>query len=210
MIRHLARILVAVFFVTSHASSTFASPIVYTFEAPQFTFGETTPLLNRAPNAGPATFLTTFASSPTANGFTVFSGSVPNVLFSGQHLFDPVGVADVLALTFNTAISSLQVDFGLFLQPTSPAGHLTLTTPVGSVSQTGGVVGGAFQGGTLVFNSLLPFTTAQLAGFNAAGAPLFFAIDDLVLNTAPVPEPATSVLVITGLGAAAWRRLRQR
>ena len=28
MIRHLARILVAVFFVTSHASSTFASPIV--------------------------------------------------------------------------------------------------------------------------------------------------------------------------------------
>jgi hypothetical protein len=41
----------------------------------------------------------------------------------------------------HTAIFSLQVDLGLFLQPISPAGHLTLTTPVGSVSQTGAVVG---------------------------------------------------------------------
>lgn len=209
MRRLLVRMAVAIFAVAWTASRADATSIAYTFESPQFTFGETTPLTNRAPNVGPASFLTTFASSPTANGFTVFGGSLPNVLFSGQHLIDPIGVADTLLLTFNTAIFSLQVDFGLFLVPTSPLGRLTLTTPVGSVTQLGGIVGGSFQGGTLVFNSVTPFLTAQLQGFQSTGTPLFFAIDDLVLDTAPVPEPATSVLTLTGLAAVAWRRARR-
>ena len=162
MIRQLTRIVAAVVFASWGASAAFATPITYTFEAPQFTFGQATPLLNRPPNIGPASFLTTFTSTPTANGFTVFSGSVPNVLFSGQHLIDPIGAADSIVLTFNTAVFSLQVDFGLFLQPTSPAGLLTLTTPVGSISQAGRNVGGPFQGGPLVFKRLLSFTADYL------------------------------------------------
>src|SRR5881628_642054 len=43
----------------------------YTFEAPAFTNGSTTPLLNRAPNSGPAGFSASFASAPTASGFTI-------------------------------------------------------------------------------------------------------------------------------------------
>jgi hypothetical protein len=91
-------------FVGWSASSAYATPITYNFNAPQFTFLETTPLLNRAPNVGPATFLTTFTASPTANGFTVFSGAPPNSLISGQFLIDPTGAADSLLLTFNTPI----------------------------------------------------------------------------------------------------------
>jgi len=210
MIRQFIRVVVAVVSLSWAAPPAFATPITYTFEAPQFTFGQTTPLLNRAPNIGPASFLTTFTSSPTANGFTVFSGSVPNPLFSGQHLIDPIGVADSILLSFNTPVFSLRVDFGLFLQPTAAAGLLTLLTPVGSISQPGGNVGGSFQGGTLVFNSLAPFTIAQLSAFNAAGVPNFFAIDNLVLDTSPVPEPATLALMIAGAVGIASRRVLQR
>lgn len=210
MTGHLIRAASAMVFVGWSVASAYATPITYTFEAPQFAFGETTPLLSRAPNIGPATFLTSFTTSPTANGLAVFSGSVPNSLFSGQHLIDPTGVPDTLLLTFNTPIFFLQVDFGLFQGLTSPAGQLRLTTPVGTAIQAGGSVGGSFQGGTLVFNSATPFVAAQLAGFNSTGGQIFFAIDDLVLDTAPIPEPATAVLVLTGLAVMAGRRLRRK
>ena len=189
MTGHLIKAAAAVLVVGWSVSSAYATPITYTFEAPQFVFGETTPLLNRAPNIGPTTFLTSFTTSPTANGLTVFSGSVPNSLFSGQHIFDPTGVPDTLLLTFNTPIFQLQVDFGLIQGVTSPAGQLRLTTLVGSTTQAGGAVGGSFQGGTLSFSSATPFVAAQLEGFSASGSQIFFAIDDLVLDTAPIPDP---------------------
>ena len=207
MTGHLIKAASAMLFVGWSVSSVYATPITYTFDAPQFTFGETTHLLNRAPNIGPATFLTNFTTSPTSSGLTVFSGSVPNSLFSGQHLIDPTGVPDTLLLVFNTPIFFLQVDFGLFQLATSPAGQFRLTTPVGSATQAGGAVGGSFQGGTLSFSSATPFVAAQLAGFSDSGSQTFFAIDDLVLDTAPIPEPTTAALVLTGLAVLARRRL---
>ena len=87
-----------------------------------------------------------------------------------------------------------------------------LVTPVGSTTIATAAVGGTFQGGTLIFSSAVPFLTAQLSAFNSAGAPVFFAIDDLVLNTevSSIPEPVTSVLVLSGLGLIARERLRRR
>ena len=169
MIRQIATLLVVLVGVPGVVSRAAATPITYSFDAPQFVFGETTPLLNRAPNS----------------------------MFTGQFLIDPTGVADTLLLTFNTPVFHLQVDFGLFLGVSSPAGVFSLTTPVGSTSLAAGSVGGSFQGGTLVFDSAAPFLTAQLAGFTGTGTQIFFAVDDLVLDTAPVPEPATLVLVLT-------------
>ena len=65
-----------------------AQSATYTFEAPVFTAGQTTPLLNVAPNSGDASFRASFTSAPTAGGFQV-SSFVPNPLFSGNGLFDP-------------------------------------------------------------------------------------------------------------------------
>jgi hypothetical protein len=207
MTGHLVKAAGILFVVGCSVSRANASPIIYSFESPQFSINQMTPLLSRAPNIGPATFLTDFTSSPTANGFAVLGGAgAPNALFSGQFIIDGAGVADALLLTFNTPVFQLQVDFGLFLLPTSPAGYLTLTTPVGSTSQAGGVVGGSFQGGTLNFASVTPFVTAQLAGFTGSGTQIFFAVDDLILDTEPIPEPATVVMVLTGLVVIGRRR----
>jgi hypothetical protein len=212
MLRHLPRILITLLLVTWAASPAAAVPITYNFEAPQFAVGQTTPLTNVAPNIGPGTFLANFAGTPTATGFSVQSG-FPSPLFSGQFLVDVGGTAtDTLLLAFNTPIFSLQVDFGLNVLAAAPAGLLSLVTPVGGTGQASAAVGGPLQGGTLIFSSAVPFATAQLSAFNAAGQPVFFAIDDLILNTeiAPIPEPVTGVLVLTGLGLVARKRLRNR
>jgi hypothetical protein len=213
MLRHLVRVLPVVSLVALIASPASATPVTYNFEAPNFTGGQLTPLVNVAPNIGPGTFLTTFAGSPTGNGFGVAAG-FPSPLFSGQFLVELGGaVADTLLLTFNTPIFYLQVDFGLNVLAAAPAGSLSLVTPVGSTSQVSAAVGGPFQGGTLSFSSAVPFVTAQLSAFNAAGLQVFYAIDDLVLDAevvAPIPEPVTSVLVLTGLGLMARKRLRNQ
>lgn len=43
-------------FCSLTALSVNADTVTYTFESPQFSAGETTPLLNRSPNIGPASF----------------------------------------------------------------------------------------------------------------------------------------------------------
>lgn len=190
------------------AAAARADTVIYTFEPPQFTVGQTTPLLNRAPNSGLATFRASFTSSPTAGGFLI-ANFQPNVLFSGQSLFDPLLPADVLTLTFNMPVNQVQLNWAVI-----EAGRLELISPVGSTSQTSAAVGGEFQGGTLVFSSSTPFTTFQLRAFTTAGTPTIFAIDNLTLNTAeaaPIPEPTTMLLLSSGLaGVGAAVRGRRR
>lgn len=213
MLRQLAKVFAVPSLVLLAASTVSATPITYNFDAPNFGVGQQTPLLNIAPNVGPGTFQTSFAGTPTGNGFGVAAG-FPSPLFSGQFLVELGGdVADTLLLTFNTPIFYLQVDFGLNVLPAAPAGSFSLVTPVGSASQVSAVVGGPFQGGTLIFSSAVPFMSAQLSAFNGAGLQVFYAIDDLVLDTevvAAIPEPVTGVLVLTGLGLMARKRLRNQ
>jgi hypothetical protein len=211
MTRRLSRIPAAFFLTIWTASVAHATPVTYTFEPPNFTLGQMTTLANVAPNIGSPAFLTSFAASPTANGFSIVGGAMPPIpIFSGQFLVDTGGAIDTLLLTFNTPILFLQVDFLLNASVTTPPSLLSLVTPVGSTSQPGANVGGPLQGGTLIFSSAVPFVSAQLAAFNAAGAPIFFGIDDLVLDTevvTAVPEPVTGVLLLSGLGLLARRRM---
>src|SRR5258708_40086041 len=91
----------------------YATSIVeYTFESPLFTFpGETTPILNVAPNVNPGTFLTSFTDANPPDFFEIVGVLQPNSLFSGQYLIELHGQTDALTLTFNTPVDELIVDF---------------------------------------------------------------------------------------------------
>jgi len=204
VIRRLLSTFAAFALVAVSAAPAGATPVIYTFEAPNFLGGETTPLLARAPNVNPGTFLTDF-TSPNSGAFAVLAFPA-NSLFSGQSLVEPQGSLGDLLLTFNTPVFSLGVDFGINLAFNGVPGVFRLTTPVGVVNQPGGNFGPNFQGGILSFASVTPFLTARFSAFNAAGAPIEFAIDNLRLDTTAVPEPATIGLVLSGLALAARRR----
>jgi len=207
VIRPFLRLTAAIAIVLFSAARAGATPVSYTFDAPNFTDGENTPLLNRAPNVNPGTFLTSFTASTDANAFQV-ANFQPNPLFQGESLYEPIGVSpiDNLLLAFNTPVFSLGVSFGINVPATGAPGVFRLTTPVGVQTVTAANVGGTFEGGLLTFVSATPFLNAQFSAFNAAGAPIEFAIDNLRLDTAAVPEPATIGLVLSGLGFAMRRR----
>lgn len=179
--------------------------VTYTFEAPIFASGQATPLLNRAPNTGDPAFRANFTSSPTGNGFTIGVFS-PNPLLTGQTIFDPGSAADTLTITFNQPIDTVEVDFAV-----REPGRLVLTTPVGSLSQNSANVGGNFEGGTLIFESVTPFTTMQFSAFSSAGPATVFALDDLRVYA--VPEPSTVALLAMGACGVlflARRKVRRR
>jgi len=172
-----------------------ADPILYTFEAPQFSVGNATPLFNKTPNIGDPTFETDFFALPVAP--FIVSPFVPNDLFAGNSLASHIA-PEFLTLTFSSPIFSLAVDFAVYV-PQESVSRLQLLTPVGSTSQSSANVGGIFPGGTLVFTTPVPFSTAELTGFGAGRIGAVFAIDNLVLNTSPIPEPAPLLLLGTGL-----------
>lgn len=184
------------------AYSVKADTVTYTFDGPLFFSNEIVPLLNRAPNSGPNTFRTSFTSTGMPTGpFRIASVSHP--AFTGQSLFNPT-IPSSLTVSFNMPVNQVQFTFGLAVP-----GVLTLTSQVGSISQNSSVLGGNFHGGTLVFSSSIPFTAFTLEGFNLAAIPtsVLFGIDNLTMNV--VPEPATILLLSTGL---VWTvaRLRSR
>lgn len=176
-----------------------ATQVIYTFESPLFTFGQSTPLLNRTPNVGPATFNASFSSGPSASGFAVSTGAFgPG--FSGQILIDPFppSGADVLTVTVNTPISGVWLDFALFFP-----GRLELSSSAGLLSAS---TGPSSQGGVLAFDGGTGFTQFQLRGISTSEEPVQIAIDNLTLTL--VPEPSSGALFTAAL--AAWAALRKR
>ncbi len=195
-------------FVTSAALSVNADTVTYTFESPQFTLNERTPLVSRAPNSGLNTFRSSFTSSFEANSFQI-SDFPTNVLLSGQMLYAP-STSDSLTISFNMPVDRVQFNWAINIPgfPTPQPGLLILTSPVGSLTQSSAVVGGSFQGGTFIFSSTIPFTTFRLSANNNN----LFAIDNLTMNTAAaIPEPTTMMLLGSGLaGIAAKVRKRRK
>jgi hypothetical protein len=184
------------------AYSVNADTVTYTFESPVFFPNEIVPLLNRAPNSGSDAFRASFTSTGMPTGpFRI--ASVPHPAFTGQSLFNPTNPSS-LTISFNMPVNQVQFTLGLAV-----AGVLTLTSPVGTISQNSALLGPNFHGGTLVFSSSIPFTMFQLEAFNLAAMPasILFGVDNLTVNV--VPEPATILLVSSGFFAIA-AKLRSR
>ena len=189
-------ILCAVVFASQLSAG--AATVTYTFEAPVFSLGETTPLTNKAPNIGSPSFLASFQSiSGGANRFAI--GNNPNLL-SGMSLFDPGPSfpSGVLTISLNTPVDFVMLDFALF-QP----GRLDFASPSGNASAS---TGPSPQTGVLTFSSPTPFTAFTLFGYGGSlSTP--FAIDNLVMN---VPEPSALALISTGIFVGLFRRIRRR
>jgi hypothetical protein len=194
---------------------------IYTFEAPQFTLGETTPLLNQAPNSGDPAFRTSFTVDETFLPSTFEITNLNNSgVIVGQALFQPFlpAIANhTLTLTFNIPVTQLSVDFAINDPNTSPPGELVLNTldAAHNFVQPASNVGGPFQGGTLIFNAATPFTSATLSGFlnsSEGGAPITqIEIDNLHLTEVPGPIVGAGLpgVVTTCGGLLAWWRRRQ-
>lgn len=182
-----------------------ADTFTYTFEAPQFTVGEVTPLLNRSPNVGAASFQASFVSA-VAGSYQILVFPA-NPLFSGNCLVSPL-TPNLLTITLNMSVTQVQ-----FVWAQESPGRIDFTSSSGNLSQNSANVGGPFQGGTFVFSSATPFTSFSLAAFGVTGGPVNLAIDNLVLTTptgVPVPEPASLILLGTGLAAIAKFRKPKR
>jgi hypothetical protein len=187
------------------ASSATADAALVTYNMfNNFTVGEVTPLLNRAPDSplGSA-FRATFSSSPQADGFMLETlVQNYNSLLFGNGLVDQ-GVPDRLTISFNQAVTQLSVNFAVPL-----SGRLNLLANTGDSSSMDSALPGTWEGGTLTFVGGVPFTSITLSAVTDAGASERFAIDGLRLTT--VPEPATLGLIGLGLaGLAATRRRKQ-
>src|SRR4029079_7157275 len=165
------------------AGTSWADTFTYTFDAPNFTLEQNTPMLNVPPNIGAGTFTTSFTS--LSNDFTI-SSAQQNGLISGQALLEPISTA-ALTLNFSAPVSQISFVFAINIPAAGPAGFLKLITPSSLLSLSTSVVGGGagFQGGTFNFAPFLPFSTATIQGFQADGiTPTQIEIDNLTLVTA--------------------------
>lgn len=184
-----------------------AQSVTYNFE--QFGVGgQTTPLLNVAPEVGSSAFRANFTSAPNAAGFAV-SGFPANGLFSGNSLVQFAGTgAQTLTVTLNTAVYAVNLAFG-----TNGASTLTFVSSAGivMVASTPQAGGANFPGGILTFTSGVAFTS-----FTLSTGGVEFAIDNLTMRTeAPggpgVPEGGSTLVMlalasVAVVGAARYRR----
>ena len=187
----------------------FAQTATYTFEAPAFTLGSSSPggLNNKAPNVGSVGVTASFTSSPLTNKAEIDDnhngvnnpGGTPyfSSQFSGQFL-DSIATNQTITVTLNTAFTNLTLDFYL----DSP-GMLNFGSASGSASQIGTYdAATADYIGTLNFNSATPFTSFTLvtAGTGGGARPAGFGIDNLQLSTVASAVPAPGSAMVLGVG----------
>ncbi len=187
-----------------------AVTVTYTFE--QFTDAPTfpplggpivnfTPLLNVAPDSGPASFQANFTSSPNPAGFAVLNFQ-PNLLLSGNGLFTSVA-GNTLTITLNEPVVSVSLDFSTRLAATLEFTSLSGSTSVISTSQ------GANLGGILTFSSAVPFSTFNLSTDTMTAIPSDFGIDNLTLRTIPDTSSTLTLSAVAALFVFGYHRFRR-
>src|SRR5204863_3169067 len=104
-------------------------------------------------------------------------------LISGQALFEPSSTAG-LVLNFSAPVSQISFVYAIDIAGGAPTGFLKMTSPLFLSSSASSNVGGGlgFQGGTINFTPVNPFTTVTIQGFLADGlTPTQIEIDNLTL-----------------------------
>ena len=180
----------------------------------------------------PVTTFTGLATGTEVNGLTVngityhyLLGAVPTngqVIIDGgpgvtNHVDPPniVSVGDnsgTLMLTLPSLTTGIGYGFAVLSQSVlANATTITLfngTTNVGSLS-FGGSPDPLFSGGFAGISSTLPFNIVDI-NFNSAQASAF-AVDNVVLaSTAPIPEPESLALVLSGIAGLIAARRKSR
>lgn len=171
----------------------------WTFEAPSFTTGEFTPLLNRAPNVSPGTWQASFVTNPVSMQVATFAA---NSLMVGNILYVPSG-ATVLTITFNQPVTDLSFDFALIGQSSGFALNYLSAAGAGSVAAVNVDNNANFWGGSVTLTGLGGITSIDLFATAPTGAPCEFAID-----TVTVPSPGAAAAL--GLAGACTLRRRRR
>ncbi|HTS77939.1 MAG TPA: PEP-CTERM sorting domain-containing protein [Bryobacteraceae bacterium] len=178
----------------------YAGSVTYTFESPNFTSGQTTTLLNEAPNSGNiAGFLTTFSAVGNGTDYEIASFDA-NSLITGQDLYAPTST-NGLIMTFNVPIYAITFDWAI---DGGIGSTLTGTIPLVSPIDEAAVAEGTFPGGIFFYDSPTPFSSITLTGVNQSDSATQIAIDNLTLYDSPVPEPSTLFpMALIGLALAA-------
>jgi hypothetical protein len=186
--------------------------IIFTFEAPNFTIGQQTPIV-AAPNVnigGPASFLGSFFTLVVPGDQGVESFQDPfrieafeaNPLFSGNSLVDENN-QDALLIQFNMPVTEVSFDWAIGLNP----GSLHINGLVVNSQPQGGI--SFFDGGHFVYqpNGGVPFFSLTLHARDAFGNFNLLAIDNLRVVPAAIPEPSPILLIVAGL--AGWMARKQ-
>lgn len=155
-------------------------------------------------------------------GGVVFSYSLGNgqvVIDGGPGVTNNISPQNIVSVGNNTGILTLNLGglaygfgYGYALLNTVPVANATTITLFNGVTNVGtlsfnGVVDPIFTGGFAGVFSTVAFDRVQLT-FNSVAAPAF-ALDNIRISTNPVPEPATILLLSSGL-VAVGENLRRR
>ena len=179
------------------------------------------------PGTTPITF-TGLADGTEVNGLSfggiLFSYSLGNghlIIDGGPGVTNNVGPPNIVSIGNPAGILTLTLSglsntfgYGYAVLNTVPVANATTITLFNGVTNVGslaynGLPDPIFAGGFAGIQSTLAFDRVQIT-FNSAAAPAFALDNILVASTAPVPEPATMLLLGAGLAGLAAKVRRRR